>query len=328
MKEDRVIHRLMPKIRKFIYARDMALLLVIVLLIALSPLYAPAFLTRPNIYTMLKTLPELGIAAIGVAFLMISGEFDLSVGSVFCIAPYVMVILFGTYDVNVWIAFPIGLLVGASIGAIHGLIVTRFRIHSFIVTLGGLMMWRGVILVITRGFPSPFHPPPAFQAALATEIGGFISAQVVWFVAAVVLLYILLDHHQYGNWVYTTGGNRAAAEARGINTARVKLINFIISGILAAVGGTFQVVRMGAVTVVQGTGLELRAIAASVVGGVSLAGGVGSMSGAFLGVFLLAILDRLIILAGISGYWLNIFIGMVIVGAVILYKSIAGRKEG
>ena len=135
-----VSQRLMPKIKKFVYARDIALFVVIVLLIVLSPLYAPLFLTRLNIYTMLKTLPELGIAAMGVAFLMISGEFDLSVGSVFCIAPYVMVILFRTYDVNVWIAFPIGLLVGASIGAISGLIVTRFRIPSFIVTLGGLMM--------------------------------------------------------------------------------------------------------------------------------------------------------------------------------------------
>jgi simple sugar transport system permease protein len=321
-------HRFIPQIKKFVSRREGPLAIVIILLIAFSRLYAPNFLTQPNIYTMFKTLPEFGVASLGVAFLMISGEFDLSVGSVFCAGPYVMALLSKTYNVNAWIAFIIGLLFGASIGALNGLITTRFRIPSFIVTLGGLWMWRGVILVISSGFPIPFTPPPAFQAVLTAGIGPFISAQLLWFVGVAVLLYILLDYHKFGNWVYTTGGNRPAAEARGINTATVKLINFIISGILAALGGAFQMVRMSLVTVVQGQGLELRTIAASVVGGISLLGGVGSIGGAALGVLLLAMLDRLIILAGISGFWLDVFIGIAIIAAVISQKLIVRGKEG
>ncbi len=284
------------------------------------------FLSIENIEVILAIAPELGILVLGVTMLMIAGEFDLSVGSVFGFAPIV-------YDEfiemgwNIWLALVVVLFLCAIIGAINCLITLRLDIPSFITTLGMLMVWRGVILLITQGFPPPF-PKEAIPVknVLAGEIGR-IHLSLIWFAVILLVLWIVLERTRFGNWTFATGGSVGAARSMGVNPDGVKLINFMLVAFLAGISGLIQAHRLGAILPSAGEGLELRAIAASVIGGTSLAGGVGSVLGGAAGTFLILIIDNGLVMARVSGYWFRVFIGTVLIIAVVLNQLVRRRAR-
>lgn len=281
------------------------------------------YLSPQNLTILMKAIPVLGCLALGAGVLMIAGEFDLSIGSVYTFTAVLMASLVGA-GVSAFLAAPLGIVTGLLIGLLNGQITIRFGLPSFIVTLGGLLFWRGAVLLYNGAVQVRFDPEPAFTSLFSGTLFG-INAAFIWIVLLVVGFHFLLHRHRFGNHVFATGGNRAAAEAIGINTRRVKLIAFAVAGGMAAMAGILATARVGSVQPGQGAGLELQAIAACVIGGLSLRGGRGSIIGIFLGVLLIHTITDVLLLLRAPGFYLDMFIATLIVLAAIFNHLIERR---
>lgn len=300
----------------FLQKKEVSVTFILILTMLAFYSIQPKFLSPLNVSVLLKITPELGIVALGVTMLMIGGEFDLSVGSVFGFAPLVMATLL-SMGVNSWISFAMVMIMCSLIGAIQGFITVKTGIPSFITTLGGMLIWRGLALVVTGGHPMYFNPSPDFIYVFTGRLVPFIHSQLIIFIALLIILQLILERHKFGNWVCAVGGKRDAAEAMGINAGFVKLILFILCSTLAGLGGIIQSTRMSQAMPNQGTGLEFDAIAAAVVGGTSLFGGVGTLIGTMLGEFLCRIIENGLIIIRAPSYYFRLYIGIVIILAVI-----------
>lgn len=202
------------------------------------------YLSPQNLTILMKAIPVLGCLALGAGVLMIAGEFDLSIGSVYTFTAVLMASLVNA-GLSAFVAAPIGILTGLLIGSLNGHITLRFGLPSFIVTLGGLLFWRGAVLLYNGAVQVRFDPEPVFTSLFSGTLFG-VNAAFIWIVLFVIGFHLLLHRHRFGNHVFATGGNRAAAEAIGINTSRVKLIAFAIAGGMAAVAGILATARVGA----------------------------------------------------------------------------------
>lgn len=286
-------------------------------------LTATRFLTADSLASILTVAAELGLVSAGITFLMISGEFDLSVGSVLGVAAMIFAITAkaGWPHFIGWLA---ALCTSAAIGFVNGIIVTKTGIPSFITTLGSMMFWRGILLAVTGGFPITYFPrgTPLMFSILNGRFAGQFRTSALWFLGIMLLLNLVLVRTRYGNAVYATGGNREAARVLGIATDKVKLINFIISAVLAGLAGCVQFARFFSVDPMRGQGLELEAIASAVIGGTLLTGGAGNLIGTLFGVFLVGMVRSGLVQAGAPAYWYQAFVGLIVVIAVVVNTNL------
>ncbi len=282
----------------------------------------PRFLDERNIRIVMGITPEYIIVAIGIAILMISGEFDLSVGSVFALVPMAIVQL--THQgFNIWVSIALGLSIGIIIGFINGFITLRFGIPSFIATLGMLYIARSLTTVATGGFPPPFpHELPNELFVYQFEL---FRASLYWSLLVAVILGIMLHRSNLGNWIYATGGDVIAASSMGIKTNNIKMFCFVLCGFLAGFAGMIQTFRLEAPLPSQGYLLELESIAAAVIGGVSLFGGIGTVFGAMIGAILIRFLESGIIMARIDAEWFRAGLGTLIILSVVFNTYISRR---
>ncbi len=298
---------------------ELAATLLLVLLVTLFQVRSNnVFLGYDNLRGILGYLPEIGLVAIGVTLLMICGEFDLSVGSVFALSPMTMAVLM-TVGWAFWPALLAALVVSAGIGFINGWITLQFDIPSFITTLGMLFMARSMTVVVSGGFPPRLKfdniPEHLFVAFIGP--GEMFRASFVWFVVIAVIVGLLLGRTNFGNWVRATGGFLPAAQAMGIPTARVKIACFMICAMLAGLGGIIQVLRLGSPLPSLGEGMELQAVAAAVIGGTSLMGGIGSILGGILGALLIRVIDNGMVMSQIDSNWFKFAVGALTIFAVV-----------
>lgn len=277
---------------------------------------APNFLSANAITSILAIAAELGIVAVGVTLLMIGGEFDLSVGSVLGLSALSVPLLM-SFGLPAILAVLIGFLIAATVGAINGVIVARTLAPSLIVTLGALFFWRGVVLMLTGGFPVAVQRDDPLFVLFSSKIYG-VNVSVIWLVAVVLLGSFLLYRTRLGNWIFATGGNPTAARQMGVPTGRVKITLFVIASMLAALAGMIQMTRFGSVDALRGQGVELVAIAATVIGGTRLQGGAGSVWGTAFGVTTLAMIELGLLLAGIPGYFYQATVGLLLILAVLI----------
>lgn len=302
---------------------------LVVLEIVAFALLSPAFLSRGNISNLLAFTPELGIIALGMAVLMTSGEFDLSVGAVFGFTPIVMWTLFNEGFTSLEVAFLIAMAVAVLIGLVNGLFVTRLGIPSFLVTLGMMMTVRGSALYLTSGFPQrTWTAESRLQDLIAGTffVGEFrVYASLIWFVVFAILLHYLLTQSRVGNWIQAAGGNPVAARARGVRVGRTKIGLFILTAALSAYAGVTSSIRVSAANPNSGTGYELEVIAMVVIGGTALAGGRGTVIGTVLGVLILRMMRNGIVMVGVPGLAYNIFIGVTILGMMALHSYLERR---
>ena len=299
---------------------------LVLLLVVFQLLSDGIFLGAYNLQGIFGLLPEVAIVAIGVTVLMICGEFDLSVGSVFALTPMVMAVLIAA-GTPFALAFPAGLLVGALTGLVNGLLTVRFGIPSFITTLGMLFIARSLTVVISGGFP-PRLPPDALPKWLFTHFLGpadLFRASFLWFIAVAVLVSLTLSRTNVGNWVRATGGFLPAAQAMGIPTARVKVACFVLCSTLAGFAGTLQVMRLGAPLPSIGEGLELQAVAAAVIGGTALTGGIGTVLGGVVGATLIRVIDNGLVLSRVDANWFKLAIGVLTIAAVVANSWLRAR---
>ena len=277
---------------------------------------APQFASAGNTRVILFALPELGIVALGVGILMIAGEFDLSVGSVFALVPMVIVVVTGRFGLDPTVAIFVGLAVALLVGYVNGWITLTFGIPSFVTTLGMLFMARSITTVISGGFPPPF-PAETPVSVFVADLGLFRSS-MLWFVAFALGLGVMLHLSNIGNWIYATGGHPQAAADMGIDTRRVKLFAFMLCSFLAGFAGMITTFRLKSALPSLGEGLELQAIAAAVIGGTALRGGIGSVLGFIIGAGLIRVIDNGLVMARIDANWFRFAIGGLTIVAVIL----------
>lgn len=289
-------------------------------------LAADNFLTSISIANILTFASINGIVAVGVAMLMISGEFDLSVGSTFAVASFIFALSL-TAGVNPLLAVLLAVGVSALLGLINGLIVIGTGIPSFITTLGTLLAYRGIARAIGggdfadyTGEPLPLlaflNGPVEFLNQLSRPASNF-RLSTLWFIVIGGVMILILNRTRYGNWVFATGGNPGAALAQGVPVNRVKMSNFILTGLLAGVAGVIQFAHRTSVDPLRGEGLELIVVAACVIGGVRLSGGYGTVFGACVGVLLLQMLEQGLILMQVPVQVFQAVAGAILIVAVI-----------
>lgn len=294
------------------------------------------YLLQANITVTLKSIAPIGLMALGVGVLMIAGEYDLSVGALYSFLSIVAATICNGLNGDIggddpswyapFLALGVALALGAVIGSAHAAITLRFNIPSFITTLGGMLLWKGATLLYHGASALRFKPSEPFATLFGGDVGP-IHASIIWFAIFAVLFYFLLHRHRLGNHFYAVGGNRNAAVAIGIKPYRTKSIAFAIAGFMAALSGVVAATRVGSIQPGGGLGMELQAIAACVIGGAALTGGRGSILGIVLGTALVYTIQDILLLLRAPGFYFDMFVGALIVIAVIMNTAIR-RSRG
>lgn len=309
----------------------LALFVVLQLVLIAAALAFPEdfhYLSATNVNVMVRAIPPLAIMAMGVGLLMVAGEYDLSVGSNYTFSAVVLASTFNA-GVDPFAAALIALATGTLIGLLNGVVTLRFDIPSFITTLGAMLAWKGGVLFYNGASAEPFRPGLSFNTLFADGVRAGsvqLSAGLFWLVLLAGLFHLLLHRHRFGNHLYAVGGNGTAARAIGVRPAATKLVAFAIAGGCAAFAGVLATARVHSAQPGQGAGLELQAIAACVIGGIALSGGRGSVLGMVLGTWLVFTIQDVLLLVGAPGFYLDIFVGALIVGAAILNRAVRGVR--
>ena len=282
------------------------------------------FFNSDNILTLLRQASFNAIMAAGVSVVIITAGIDLSSGSVWALSSVVMAFVCVNKGLAWTLSVLIGLAVGLACGIVNGWGVTLLRIPPFVATLGMMSIARGLAEVITGGFQIS-GLPDAFQWWGQGDIFG-VPVPVIVAVGVIVLTWALLRFTRLGRYIYAVGGNEAAAHLSGVPANRVKLFAYAYCGTLAALAGLLATARMGSVRPSDALGYELDAIAASVIGGISLMGGQGSVLGTAIGAALIGVLRNGMVLLDVSAFWQKVVIGVVIIIAVALDYLVWRRR--
>jgi ribose transport system permease protein len=290
---------------------------LILLAIALAfALNTPRFLTPSNLLNVALQTSIIAIVAIGMTFVMLTAGIDLSVGSVMALCGALAAGLAVGQGLGTFGGIAVALLAGAAVGVVNGLLVVQGRMPPFVATLAMMAVARGLTLVYTQGRPIA-GIDETFRFLGSNDLLGF-PVPVAILVAVLVVAWLVLRYTRFGNYVYATGGNEEVSRLAGIRTHWVKLSAYAISGLTAAVGGVLLVARLWSAQPNAAVGLELDAIAAPVLGGVSLFGGVGSVAGTVVGAFILGILSNGLNLMGVPSFYQQVIKGAVLILAVML----------
>ena len=308
-----------------------AYLLMILLFTFLNPLY----LTTASFANILQDWAPVVLMAVGESLVIIAGGIDLSVGSTLGLSGISCALVIRTMTANgqdAWVAIAAGLLAGAAVGLavglVNGVLVTRARLAPFVATLATLGAASGLTLVITGGQFIAGGPAEVIQVGNTVYLS-LVTAPIVVVIAVVAVASVCLHKSRFGRWTYAIGSNEFAARAAGINVERHLVRLYAISGVLAGLAGVVVYFRLGSGAPSSGTGLELNAIAAAVVGGTRLSGGVGTIPGTVLGSLIITSVLSGLILAGVEPNWQQVAIGILIAGAVIFqgFGSSARRSS-
>jgi ribose transport system permease protein len=319
-----------PKIREILGqfgGKFLRLFAVIVLFIVFS-LTARNFFSMRTVLTLALQTSTITLMGIGVTFAIITGGIDLSIGSVVALSGTIAVMA-AIAGVPIWLSMLIGLLVGVICGLLNGLMITKMKLPPFIATLGMMMVARGVGLTITNANAKP--APEGFGELGNSTIFGTgpqfpgISYPVIIMIVVAIICHLILSKTRLGRYSYAVGSNEEAARLAGIKIQQVKIINYIFSGLLASLVGIILASRMITSQPNSGQGYEMNAIAAAVIGGASLMGGVGTVAGTVIGSFIIGILTVGLTMAGANYFMQQIVIGLVVIGAVTV-DQLKGRK--
>ena len=331
--EERVRH--VSTLRKWLTRPELAAVAGAILVFVFFAIVAgdSGFLTAGGAASYLEVAAQLGIVAVPVAMLMIAGEFDLSVGSMVGAAGMITAITITEYGWPLWAAVLLAFAVALAVGFFNGYLVIRTGLPSFIVTLGMLFALRGLTIGFARlltgrtqlGLGDAASGSP-LTPLFAGSIGGF-SVTIVWWLALAVLGTWVLQRTTFGNWIFGAGGDANAARNVGVPVNRVKIILFMCTALSAALLATIQVLDAGSADVLRGELLELQAIAASVIGGVLLTGGYGSVVGALFGALIFGMVQQGIFFTGVNTDWFLVFVGAMLLVAVLFNNVIRKRAS-
>jgi len=304
-----------PNLRRVLHQLRAAwMLLAVCVILAIA---SPVFATSSNLLNVALATSVTALLAAGQTFVIILAEIDLSVGAILGFSAAITAMVLRHHSTITGIV--VGLAVGAAAGLVNGLLVTKTRMPSFIATLATLSILSGLALQLTQGNPvsvSDYN----FQNIGQARIAGIPTP--VWIMLVVFVIFgILLARTRFGRYAYATGDNAEAAKLSGISVDRVKILAFVISGALAALAGFIVTARLSTAEPTAGTGLELEAIAAVIIGGTSLAGGRGDLLGTIVGALILGVIDNGMNLLNVNPFLQDVVKGLVILFAVLLDRN-------
>ncbi|AWK89833.1 ABC transporter permease [Azospirillum thermophilum] len=306
-------------------------LLFLILLCAGFALHSPMFLSVRNITNILTEVSIYGIVAVGMTCVILTGGVDLAVGSVLAFAALVGAwVVTGIGMPNLGgMGFLLALLIACAVGTltgyVHGKVITLFSVPPFIVTLGGMTIWRGATLVMNDGAPVAGFDAGYRWWGRGDVLGIPVPVLVLFAVAAAC--YVVLRYTRFGRQIYAVGGNPEAARLSGINVNRVLVSVYVIVGFLAGLAGFLLSARLGSAEAIAGTSYELRIIASVVIGGTSLFGGIGGVGGTVIGALLIGVLLNGLVMMNVSPYYQQIVMGVIIVLAVA-FDTYAKMRRG
>ena len=281
-------------------------------------LVTPRFLTISNITNVFTQVSVNAIIAVGMTFVILTGGIDLSVGSILALSGAFAASIIKSTG-NVFLAFLVAIVLGIVIGGVNGLLVSKGKLQAFIVTLATMTIFRGATLVFTNGTPIS-KLSESFMKIGNGKIGP-VPIPVLITIIIVLIAFYVLSQTRFGRYLYALGGNEDSARLSGINTDKIKTLVYVISGVAAAVGGVIITSRIGSASPNAGTGFELDAIAAVVIGGTSLAGGEGTIIGTVIGALIIGVLNNGLNLMNVSPFYQSIVKGLVILIADLLDKK-------
>ncbi|TDQ46569.1 ABC transporter permease [Actinorugispora endophytica] len=313
--------------------RELALVPAILVLLVVGSFVSPSFLSQANLVSILGASAALAMLVLAEALILITGKFDLSIESSAGLAPAIGALLvvpataavgFGT-ELPAGVALVAVIAVGAVVGLFNAILIVKFRLNAFIVTLAMLIVLRGLHVGVTEG-QTLFDMPDAFFALATTTFVG-VPLSVWLAVVAFAIAGFMLRYHRLGRALYAIGGNIEAARAAGIRVERVMIGVYVVGGVLAAVGGLILTGYVGAISANQGQNMIFTVFAAAVIGGISMDGGKGSMFGALTGVLLLGIVNNMLTIAQVSSFWIQAVQGAIILVALMIARVTSGRAQ-
>lgn len=293
---------------------EVSLLLIFLGIVLVMSVILPRFRTVHNILTVVRQFSLVAIVAMGESLVLISGGFDLSVGAVAALTGIFTCHLMVTFMWPIWLSVLVGILLGALCGVFNGVLITKVKINPLIATLASSWIYMGIILITTKGWPVIDMPQKFYFLGQAYVLG--IPFPIIIMILVGIILTIFLSQTIYGRFIYAIGGNTTASKLSGLNVDKIKILVFILCDSLAALAGIILCSRMGYAQASNGENWPLPAIAAAVIGGVSLAGGKGKIYGVAIGAALLGIISNILVLLHISSYWQSLISGLIVIGAV------------
>lgn len=304
-------------------SRELVLFAVLVMVVVVMSFLSPNFLTLSNMLNTSRFFTEIGLIALGMTLIIITAGIDLSVGSSLALVSVAVGFSFAA-GLPLPLAILFGVFVGLAAGAFNSFFVTQLELHPLVVTLGTLALFRGVAFGLSDA--DAVSDFPAWFDYFGQFFIGPIPGQLILFVIAVAVVWLILARTRYGRYVYAIGSNEEAARFSGVPIRRVKIALYTGTGFLVALAAIIYTSRVSTARADSGTGLELDVIAAVVLGGASIYGGKGSIPGTVLGLLIIATLRNGLVLAGVSSTWQLFVLGVLLIAAVFFNEFF--RKEG
>jgi simple sugar transport system permease protein len=312
-------------LRVLLQRREVGIFVVAVALLIYFQSVNSAFLSQGNLRTLAQFVAATAIVAFGLVMVMILGEIDLSVGQAFAFAPIVMYLAYESLYLTLPLAIVVGLLATAVIGFINGAIRVYFGVPSFVTTLGMFFLLGGLNVILTGGFPK--IPPEA--GWINQAFGAHAWSGIVWCAVILVGMHLLLNYTRWGIYTFATGGNFVGAREAGVKVDRIRIGNFMLCSTLAGFAGLLEAMRIDTIDpLAGGADTMFLAISAAVIGGTPLAGGVGTIIGAFIGTGVLSILRNGFTLEGVSAYTFNVILGVAILIVMVLNIYVGRLRRG
>jgi ribose transport system permease protein len=299
-------------------AKEVGVLLPLVVLFITLVFLAQNFLTRDNIFSVLRAVSFEGIVAIGMLIVMLTGGLDLSVASNMALTG-ILASIFMTNGIPTFVSIVLALVGSACVGLMNGFLINKIKLGAIIVTLGMLSVVRGLAYIVTRGMPI-VDLPQNFTFLGQGLIGGLVPVPILFFVVISAICHFILKYTVLGYHFFSVGGNETASRYSGINVERVRYFSYIICSVFAGIGGLLLIARLGVAQPSIAVGYELSIIAAVIIGGASLQGGEGSVLGSVIGVLIIGVIRNGLVLMNIGGFYIQFANGMMILAAVIINR--------
>lgn len=289
---------------------------VLILLIIIASVFSPYFLTIFNLQSLMRDIAFVGMIAVAQSLLLLIGELDLSVGKIATLSGVLSGLLMMNAGVNPFIAFFLGLVVGIIMGFINGFIITRLRLNAMVTTIGMQGVYGGITLVITKGRAITGIP----EILTFLGKGNVLNIPVPFIISIIVTIIVTLfvTNSKTGRYIYAIGNSKDAAKVLGIRVDRIRVLIYAIVGFCSALAGMLYVARLGSAQASIGDKWPMNSIAAGVIGGVALTGGVGNPIGAMIGAAIICVISNVIVLFGVNMYWQDAVSGVVVVLAIAL----------
>jgi simple sugar transport system permease protein len=288
----------------------------------------PKVFTRFDIYySFMSTIPFFGIMALAMTLVVTLGEMDLSFPSVLALSALVFGKIFMVTG-NIWLAVLVCLTIGLAAGALNAVLIVRVGIPSLVATIGTMFFFRGMVNVIAqgKGIPLVKAKTTLVYSLSVGRIGGVIPAQAVWMLVLGIAFWLLLNRHRFGSHVLFVGDNMDSSRMMGINVERIKTMVFMQMGFFAAFAGILSTLEVTYFWPSQGQGYLLTTLAAVFIGGTSVFGGMGTIFGTFVGAIIIGSLEAGIIAIGLTGFWIQLIYGLIIMVSVSIYALLLKRK--